>query len=51
MRNYKDKTELIEEIKRDIHSMTKNLMILKRVKDLLKPGVDKTPWNISYQLG
>ncbi|WP_202962943.1 ClbS/DfsB family four-helix bundle protein [Chryseobacterium sp. P1-3] len=53
MQTYKDKEELIEEIK------TRYLLydqefngIKEEEKNLLKPGIDKTPsQNISYQIG
>lgn len=53
MQNYKDKTELIEEIKKRYLLYDQELNDIKEdEKDLLKPVIDKTPsQNISYQLG
>ncbi|AZB07982.1 DfsB family protein [Chryseobacterium sp. G0162] len=53
MQSYKDKTELIEEIKTRYHLYDQEFDDIKEAeKDLLKPGVDKTPsQNISYQIG
>ncbi|WP_185287214.1 ClbS/DfsB family four-helix bundle protein [Chryseobacterium lactis] len=53
MRNYNDKTELIEELKKRYTFYDQEFDDIKESeKDLLKPGVDKTPsQNISYQLG
>lgn len=53
MQNYKDKTELIEEIRKRYLLYDQELNDIKEdEKDLLKPGIDKTPsQNISYQLG
>jgi hypothetical protein len=53
MIQYKDKTELIEAIKENYLLYDKEFNdIPENEKDLLKPGVDKSPsQNISYQLG
>ncbi|MDN3693969.1 ClbS/DfsB family four-helix bundle protein [Chryseobacterium tructae] len=53
MQNYKDKAELIEEIKKRYILYDQELNDIKEEeKDLLKSGVDKTPsQNISYQIG
>ncbi|MGE8552987.1 MAG: ClbS/DfsB family four-helix bundle protein [Chryseobacterium jejuense] len=53
MQSYKDKTELIEEIKTRFLLYDQEFDTIKEEeKDLLKSGVDKTPaQNISYQLG
>ncbi|WP_160136875.1 ClbS/DfsB family four-helix bundle protein [Chryseobacterium sp. c4a] len=53
MQNYKDKAELIEEIKKRYLLYDQELNdITEEEKDLLKSGVDKTPsQNISYQIG
>lgn len=53
MKGYKDKTELIEEIKKGFLLYNKEFDDIKeKEKDWLKVGVDKTPaQNISYQIG
>jgi len=53
MQTYKDKTELIDELKKRYLLYDKEFDdIREEEKDLLQPGVDKTPsQNISYQLG
>jgi hypothetical protein len=53
MQNYKDKTELIEELRKRYQLYDQEFDDIKEAdKDLLKPGVDKTPsQNISYQIG
>lgn len=53
MQSYKDKTELIEEIKKRYLLYDQEFDDIKEAdKDLLKAGVDKTPsQNLSYQLG
>lgn len=53
MQTYKDKAELIAEIKSRYFLYDQELNDIKeKEKDLLKPGVDKTPsQNISYQIG
>ncbi|KAA2220541.1 ClbS/DfsB family four-helix bundle protein [Chryseobacterium sediminis] len=53
MQTYKDKAELIEEIKKRFLLYDQEFNGIKESeKDLLQPGVDKTPsQNISYQLG
>lgn len=53
MQTYKDKTELIEELKKRYLLYDQEFNDVKEEeKDLLQPGVDKTPsQNISYQLG
>lgn len=53
MQNYKDKTELIEEIKKRYLLYDQEFEDIKEEdKDILKSGVDKTPsQNISYQIG
>ena len=53
MQSYKDKTELIEEIRTRFRLYDQEFDdIQEHEKDLLKPGVDKTPsQNISYQIG
>ncbi|SIT24249.1 hypothetical protein SAMN05421786_11315 [Chryseobacterium ureilyticum] len=53
MQNYKDKTELIEEIKKRYFLYDEEFNDIKEEeKDVLKPDVDKTPsQNISYQIG
>ncbi|MBB6329469.1 hypothetical protein HNP24_000419 [Chryseobacterium sediminis] len=53
MQTYKDKAELIEEIKKRFLLYDQEFNDIKESeKDLLQPGVDKTPsQNISYQLG
>jgi len=53
MVQYKDKTELIEAIKKNyLLYDTEFDDVPEHGKDLLKPGVDKSPsQNISYQLG
>lgn len=53
MQTYKDKAELIEEIKSRYFLYDQEFNDIEEVeKDLLKPGVDKTPsQNISYQIG
>lgn len=53
MIQYKDKTELIEAIKQNYLLYDKEFDdIPEDEKDLLKPGVDKSPsQNLSYQLG
>ncbi|TZF95033.1 ClbS/DfsB family four-helix bundle protein [Chryseobacterium panacisoli] len=53
MQTYKDKAELIEEIKKRYLLYDQEFNGIKEdEKDLLQPGVDKTPsQNISYQLG
>ncbi|NIF06425.1 ClbS/DfsB family four-helix bundle protein [Chryseobacterium sp. Tr-659] len=53
MQNYKDKAELIQEIKKryELYDLEFD-EIPDDQKDLLKPGIDKTPsQNISYQIG
>jgi len=53
MQTYKDKTELIEELKKRYLLYDQEFNDIKEEeKDLRQPGVDKTPsQNISYQLG
>lgn len=53
MQTYRDKTELIEEIKRRYQLYDQEFNdIEENEKDILIPGVDKTPsQNISYQIG
>lgn len=53
MQDYKDKAELIEEIKTRYRFYDQEFNDIKEEeKDLLKSGVDKTPsQNISYQIG
>lgn len=53
MVQYKDKTELIEAIKKNYLLYDREFDgISEDKKDILKPGVDKSPsQNISYQLG
>lgn len=53
MQDYKDKAELIEEIKKRYTFYDQEFDGIEETnKDLLKPDVDKTPsQNISYQLG
>lgn len=53
MKGYRDKTELIEEIKKRFLLYNKEFDDIKeKEKDWLKVGVDKTPaQNISYQIG
>lgn len=53
MQNYKDKTELIEELRKRYQLYDQEFDDIKEAdKDLLKPGIDKTPsQNISYQIG
>lgn len=53
MQTYKDKAELIEELKKRYELYDQEFNDIKEEeKDLLQPGVDKTPsQNISYQLG
>ncbi|MET3036991.1 ClbS/DfsB family four-helix bundle protein [Chryseobacterium sp. NRRL B-14859] len=53
MQTYRDKTELIEEIKRRYQLYDQEFTdIEENEKDTLIPGVDKTPsQNISYQIG
>lgn len=53
MQSYKDKTELIEEIRTRYNLYNQEFDEIKEEeKGLLKPGVDKTPsQNISYQIG
>ncbi|CAM3140662.1 cytoplasmic protein [Chryseobacterium flavum] len=53
MQGYKDKKELIEELKKRYELYDQEFNDIKEEeKDLLQPGVDKTPsQNISYQLG
>lgn len=53
MQSYKDKTELIEEIRKRYSLYDQEFDSIKEdEKNLLKPGVDKTPsQNISYQIG
>ncbi|MDQ0065438.1 ClbS/DfsB family four-helix bundle protein [Chryseobacterium lathyri] len=53
MVQYKDKTELIEALKKNYLLYDKEFDdIFEDRKDILKPGVDKSPsQNISYQLG
>ncbi|MGN7866161.1 ClbS/DfsB family four-helix bundle protein [Chryseobacterium sp. 22458] len=53
MQTYKDKTELIKELKKRYLLYDQEFNDIKEEeKDLLQPGVDKTPsQNISYQLG
>ncbi|WP_353145212.1 ClbS/DfsB family four-helix bundle protein [Chryseobacterium sp.] len=53
MQTYRDKTELIEEIKRRYQLYDQEFNdIEENEKDTLIPGVDKTPsQNISYQIG
>lgn len=53
MQTYKDKAELIAEIKSRYFLYDQEFNDIKeKEKDLLKPGVDKTPsQNISYQIG
>ncbi|AZA80061.1 DfsB family protein [Chryseobacterium sp. G0186] len=53
MQSYKDKTELIEEIRKRYSLYDQEFESIKEdEKELLKPGVDKTPsQNISYQIG
>ncbi|MGH1516236.1 ClbS/DfsB family four-helix bundle protein [Chryseobacterium sp. JK1] len=53
MQNYKDKTELIEEIRKRYLLYDQEFKDIKEEdKDLLKSGVDKTPsQNLSYQIG
>ncbi len=53
MQTYKDKTELIEELKKRYLLYDQEFNNVKEEeKDLLQPGVGKTPsQNISYQLG
>ncbi|MCT2408967.1 ClbS/DfsB family four-helix bundle protein [Chryseobacterium antibioticum] len=53
MVQYKDKTELIEAVKKNYMLYDRELDdISEEEKDLLKPGIDKSPsQNLSYQLG
>ncbi|MFP3831910.1 ClbS/DfsB family four-helix bundle protein [Chryseobacterium sp. SIMBA_028] len=53
MQSYKDKTELIEEIKKRYILYDEEFDGIKEdEKDMIKAGVDKTPsQNISYQIG
>lgn len=53
MQTYKDKAELIEEIKTRYLLYDQEFNDIKEEeKNLLKPGIDKTPsQNISYQIG
>lgn len=53
MQSYQDKTELIEEIRTRYNLYNQEFDDIKEgEKDLLKPGIDKTPsQNISYQIG
>lgn len=53
MQTYKDKAELIEEIRTKYNLYNQEFDDIKEEeKDLLKAGVDKTPaQNISYQIG
>ncbi|MFZ4927794.1 ClbS/DfsB family four-helix bundle protein [Chryseobacterium sp. Mn2064] len=53
MQNYKDKTELIEEIRKRYLLYDQEFENIKEEdKNLLQPGVDKTPFqNLSYQIG
>ncbi|REC46530.1 ClbS/DfsB family four-helix bundle protein [Chryseobacterium pennipullorum] len=53
MKSYKDKKELIEEINKRYQLYDQELQdIPEEKKNLLKPGIDKTPsQNISYQIG
>lgn len=53
MQTYKDKAELIEELKKRYLLYDQEFNDVKEEeKDLLQQGVDKTPsQNISYQLG
>ncbi|BAP30759.1 uncharacterized protein CHSO_1722 [Chryseobacterium sp. StRB126] len=53
MQNYKDKTELIEEIRKRYLLYDQEFDDIKeKEKNLLKSGIDKTPsQNISYQIG
>lgn len=53
MQSYKDKTELIEELRKRYELYDQEFNTIKEdEKDLLQQGVDKTPsQNISYQLG
>jgi len=53
MIQYKDKTELVDAIKKNYSLYDQEFDDIKEgEKDLLKPGIDKTPaQNISYQLG
>ena len=53
MQNYKDKTELIEELKKRYLLYDQEFDDIQEMdKDTLKSGIDKTPsQNISYQIG